>query len=86
MLGTNSTATFAPNNASQRREAVPISDDIEILKLLTALISLITAIVGLAKHAWNTRDEKTPPSIDDNVSSRLTALPELSNASLSSTN
>lgn len=49
MLGTNSTATFVPNNASQRREVVPISDDIEILKLLTALISLITAIVGLAK-------------------------------------
>lgn len=49
MLGTNSTVTSAPNNASQRREAVPISDDIEILKLLTALISLITAIVGLAK-------------------------------------
>lgn len=49
MLGTNSTATFVPNNASQRREVVPISDDIEILKLLTALISPITAIVGLAK-------------------------------------
>lgn len=49
MLGTNSTATFVPNNASQRREVVPISDDIEVLKLLTALISLITAIVGLAK-------------------------------------
>lgn len=49
MLGTNSTATFVPNNASQRREVVPISDDIEILKLLTALISLITAIVDLAK-------------------------------------
>lgn len=49
MLGTDSTATFAPNNASQRREVVSISDDIEILKLLTALISLITAIVGLAK-------------------------------------
>ena len=42
-------ATFVPNNASQRREVVPISDDIEILKLLTALISLITAIVDLAK-------------------------------------
>ena len=38
-----------PNNAFQRREVVPISDDIEILKLLTALISLITAIVGIAK-------------------------------------
>lgn len=49
MLGTDSTATFVPNNASQRREEVSISDDIEILKLLTALISLITAIVGLAK-------------------------------------
>lgn len=49
MLGTDSTTTFAPNNASQRREEVSISDDIEILKLLTALISLITAIVGLAK-------------------------------------
>ena len=49
MLGTDSTATFVPNNASQRREVVPISDDIEILKLLTALISLIIAIVGLAK-------------------------------------
>lgn len=49
MLGANSTATFVPNNASQRREIVPISDGIEILKLLTALISLITAIVGLAK-------------------------------------
>lgn len=49
MLGANSTATFVPNNASQRREIVPISDDIEILKLLTALISLITAIAGLAK-------------------------------------
>lgn len=49
MLGTDSTATFVPNNASQRREEVPISDDIEILKSLTALISLITAIVGLAK-------------------------------------
>ena len=49
MLGTNSTATFVPNNASQRREVVPISDDIEILRPLTALISLITAIVGLAK-------------------------------------
>ena len=49
MLGTNSTATFVPNNVSQRMEIVPISDDIEILKLLTALISLITAIVGLAK-------------------------------------
>ena len=49
MLGTNSTVTSAPNNASQRREVVPISDDIEILKLLAALISLITAIVGLAK-------------------------------------
>lgn len=50
MLGTNSTATFAPNNASQRREVVPISDDIEILKLPTTLISLITAIVGLVKE------------------------------------
>ena len=49
MLGTDSTATFVPNNAFQRREVVPISDDIEILKSLTALISLITAIVGLAK-------------------------------------
>lgn len=49
MLGSNPTATFVPNNASQRREAVPISDDIGILKLLTALISLITAIVGIAK-------------------------------------
>lgn len=49
MLGTNSTATFVPNNAFQRREEVPISDDIEILRPLTALISLITAIVGLAK-------------------------------------
>ena len=49
MLGTDSTTTFVPNNASQRREEVSISDDIEILKLLTALISLITAIVGLAK-------------------------------------
>lgn len=49
MLGTDSTTTFVPNNASQRREVVPISDDIEILKLLTALISLITAIVGIAK-------------------------------------
>lgn len=49
MLGTDSAATFVPNNASQRREVVSISDDIEILKLLTALISLITAIVGLAK-------------------------------------
>lgn len=49
MLGANSTATFVPNSASQRREAVPISNDIEILKLLTALISLITAIVGFAK-------------------------------------
>lgn len=49
MLGTDSTTTFVPNNAFQRREVVPISDDIEILKLLIALISLITAIVGLAK-------------------------------------
>lgn len=49
MLGTDSTTTFVPSNASQRREEVSISDDIEILKLLTALISLITAIVGLAK-------------------------------------
>ena len=49
MLGTDSTTTFVPNNASQRREEVSISDDIEILKLPTALISLITAIVGLAK-------------------------------------
>lgn len=49
MLGTNSTATFVLNNASQRREVVSLSDDIEILRLLTALISLITAIVGLAK-------------------------------------
>lgn len=49
MLGTDSTATFVPNNASQRREEVSLSDDIEILRLLTALISLITAIVGLAK-------------------------------------
>ena len=49
MLGTDSTTTFVPNNASQRREEVSISDDIEILKLLIALISLITAIVGLAK-------------------------------------
>ena len=49
MLGTDSTATFVPNNASQRREVVPMPDDIEILKSLTALISLITAIVGLAK-------------------------------------
>lgn len=49
MLGTDSTTNFVPNNASQRREEVSISDDIEILKLLTALISLITAIVGLAK-------------------------------------
>lgn len=49
MLRTNSTATFVLNNASQRREVVPISDDIEILRLLTALISLITTIVGLAK-------------------------------------
>lgn len=49
MLGTDSTATFAPNNAFQRREVVPISVDIEILKLLTTLISLITAIVGIAK-------------------------------------
>lgn len=49
MIGTNSTATFVPNNAFQRREEVSISDDIEILKSLTALISLITAIVGLAK-------------------------------------
>lgn len=43
------TATFVPNNAFQRREEVSISDDVEILKSLTALISLITAIVGLAK-------------------------------------
>ena len=49
MLGTNSTVTSVPNNASQRREVIPIPDDIEILKSLTALISLITAIVGLAK-------------------------------------
>lgn len=49
MLGTSSTVTSVPNNASQRREVVPIPDDIEILKSLTALISLITAIVGLAK-------------------------------------
>lgn len=49
MLRTNSTATFVPNNASQRREVVPISDDIEILRLPTALISPITTIVGLAK-------------------------------------
>lgn len=49
MLGTNSPATFVPNNAFQRREEVSISDNIEILKLLAALISLITAIVGLAK-------------------------------------
>lgn len=49
MLGTNLTATFAPNNAFQRREEVSLSDDIEILKSLTALISLITAIVDLAK-------------------------------------
>lgn len=49
MLGTDSTTTFVPNNASQRREEVSISDDIEILKLLTALISLITAIVSIAK-------------------------------------
>ncbi len=49
MLGTDSTATFVPNNASQRREEVSLSDDIEISRLLTALISLITAIVGLAK-------------------------------------
>ena len=49
MLGTDSTTTFVPNNASQRREEVSRSDDIEILKLLIALISLITAIVGLAK-------------------------------------
>lgn len=49
MLGTNSTATSVPNNAFQRREEVSLSDDIEILKSLTALISLITAIVGLAK-------------------------------------
>lgn len=49
MLGTDSTVTSVPNNASQRREVVPIPDDIEILKSLTALISLITAIVGLAK-------------------------------------
>lgn len=49
MLGTNSTATFVPNNAFQRRKVVSLSDDIEILKLLTALISLIIAIVGLAK-------------------------------------
>lgn len=49
MLGTNLTATFVPNNAFQRREEVSLSDDIEILKLPTALISLITAIVGLAK-------------------------------------
>ena len=49
MLGTDSTATFVPNNASQRREEVSLSDDIEILRLLTALISLITAIIGLAK-------------------------------------
>lgn len=49
MLETNSTVTSVPNNASQRREVVPIPDDIEILKSLTALISLITAIVGLAK-------------------------------------
>lgn len=43
------TATFVPNNAFQRREEVSLSDDIEILRLLTALISLITAIVDLAK-------------------------------------
>lgn len=49
MLGTDSTTTFVPNNASQRREEVSLSDDIEILRLLTALISLITAIIGLAK-------------------------------------
>lgn len=49
MIGTNSTATFVPNNAFQRREEVSLSDDIEILRLLTALISLITAIIGLAK-------------------------------------
>ena len=49
MLGTNLTTTFVPNNAFQRREEVSLSDDIEILKSLTALISLITAIVGLAK-------------------------------------
>ena len=49
MLGTDSTTTFVPNNASQRREVVPISDDIEILKLLAALISLITVIVDLTK-------------------------------------
>ena len=49
MLGTDSTATFVPNNAFQRREEVSLSDDIEILRLLTALISLITAIIGLAK-------------------------------------
>lgn len=49
MLGTDSTTTFVPSNAFQRRKVVPISDDIEILRLLTALISLITAIVGLAK-------------------------------------
>ena len=30
MLGTDSTTTFVPNNASQRREEVSISDDIEI--------------------------------------------------------
>lgn len=43
------TAIFVPNNAFQRREEVSLSDDIEILRLLTALISLITAIVDLAK-------------------------------------
>ena len=43
------TATFVPNNAFQRREEVSLSDDIELLRLLTALISLITAIIGLAK-------------------------------------
>ena len=43
------TATFVPNNAFQRREEVSLSDDIEMLRLLTALISLITAIIGLAK-------------------------------------
>ena len=52
------TATFVPNNAFQRREEVSLSDGIKILKLLTALISLITAIVGLAKARMEHPREK----------------------------
>ena len=43
---------------SMRREVMPMTDLIDFVKLLTALVSLLTALIGLPRHLSSVRSKR----------------------------